>query len=1013
MRSTRFIILLFIALSAPCPGRAQTQPDKPASPSPDYSKEAFLFEHFQARVTLEADGKNTRELTGELKMLDDAGVKAFGVLNFTYGAANEVVEVDYVRVRKPDGTVVNTPDYNIQDMPADITRAAPMYSDIHEKHIAVKGLGVGDVLQYHVRFRTVKPEIPGHFWFEYSFTKDHIIKDERLEFSFPKDKFVNVVSPEFKPDIKDDGARRFYRWTSSNLERKEKNSDEVQVQKPLKPSVQITTFRSWEEVGQWFGDIQKEPLKVTPAIQAKAAELTKGLHSDDAKIRAIYNYVSLRFHYIGLDFGIGRYQPHAAEDVLGNEYGDCKDKHTLLAALLKAADYDAWPALIHTSRKLDPDVPSPAQFNHVITVVPTGGSPTWLDTTAEVAPFGMLMAMLRDKQALVIPYNKIPALMTTPAEPPFPQEQRFSIDAKLASDGTLAGHVEQTYRGDTEVALRAALRQAPPAQWEGLMQDISRRLGFEGEVKKVQVTSPEKTDQPLHVSYEYIRKSYSDWENGRITPPLPPLIVKIADDNRKKPSEPVALGALGEIVYSSKLELPPGYFIDAPRNCKLAESYAEYHATNEFQNGQLTTSRRFVIKKSQVTPAEWEAFQKFGKAVNDDQFTFIYLRFPMGDRPSGSAAAAADHFRRGWELNEKGDLDGAVVEYRAALQLNPNAAEAHYNLGLVLKRKGDLDGAVVEYRAALQLNPNDADAHYDLGLVLDRKGDLDGAIAEYRAALRLKPDDGDTRYNLGLVRKRKGDLDGAIAEYRAAIQLNPNDADAYSELGVALVGKGDLDGAIAQYRTALQLNPNDTHTHYDLGNALWRKGDLDGAIAEYRAAIQLDPNAHDAHYNLGLSLVGKGDLDGAIAEYRAALRLKPDDAITRSDLGSALRLKRDLDGAIAEYREALELNPNDADTHFNLGASLVDKGDLDGAIAELKAGIRLKPDYADGVIAQLKTGIRLKPDYARAHYMLGALLEARGDLEAALEEYRSASQLEPHDGDFRKAYEKLSLRLKP
>ena len=101
--------------------------------------------------------------------------------------------------------------------------------------------------------------------------------------------------------------------------------------------------------------MQRPQIAVTPQIQAKAAELTKGLSTDEDKIRALYNYVSTQFHYVSLSFGNGRYQPHAAEDVLENEYGDCKDKHTLLAALLKAAGYDAWPALINSSRKIDPN----------------------------------------------------------------------------------------------------------------------------------------------------------------------------------------------------------------------------------------------------------------------------------------------------------------------------------------------------------------------------------------------------------------------------------------------------------------------------------------------------------------------------------------------------------------------------------------------------------------------------------------------------------------------------------
>lgn len=56
-----------------------------------------------------------------------------------------------------------------------------MYSDIHEEHVAVKGLGVGDVFEYLVLYRVVKPQVPGQFWQEYSFAKDAIAKSERAE----------------------------------------------------------------------------------------------------------------------------------------------------------------------------------------------------------------------------------------------------------------------------------------------------------------------------------------------------------------------------------------------------------------------------------------------------------------------------------------------------------------------------------------------------------------------------------------------------------------------------------------------------------------------------------------------------------------------------------------------------------------------------------------------------------------------------------------------------------------
>jgi hypothetical protein len=55
-------------------------------------------------------------------------------------------------------------------------------------------------------------------------------------------------------------------------------------------------------------------IQPSPEVIAKAEELTKVLADDDAKLRAIYNYVSLRYRYVAIAFGIGRYQPHASKE---------------------------------------------------------------------------------------------------------------------------------------------------------------------------------------------------------------------------------------------------------------------------------------------------------------------------------------------------------------------------------------------------------------------------------------------------------------------------------------------------------------------------------------------------------------------------------------------------------------------------------------------------------------------------------------------------------------------------
>ena len=138
------------------------------------------------------------------------------------------------------------------------------------------------------------------------------------------------------------------------------------------PAVQLTTFASWEDIGRWYAGLDHDRRQPTPEIRAKAEELTKGLNTDLDKVEALYDYVAKNFRYVSLSLGLGRYQPHAAGDVLHNQYGDCKDKHTLLSSLLEAEGMHASSVLINSSRKLDPDIPSPSQFDHVITLLPLG-----------------------------------------------------------------------------------------------------------------------------------------------------------------------------------------------------------------------------------------------------------------------------------------------------------------------------------------------------------------------------------------------------------------------------------------------------------------------------------------------------------------------------------------------------------------------------------------------------------------------------------------------------------------
>ncbi len=499
------------------PSATAAPPATPAATTPDISREALVFDQMHTRVRVEADGTGTRETTARVRILADAGVKEMAVLTFTYTTSNQQVDIGYVRVKKPDGSIVVTPDYNTQDLPAEVTRIAPMYSDLHQKHVAVKGLGVGDTLEYQVTLRTLKPEIPGQFWMEYTFEKNTVLLDEQLDLDLPAGKPVTVASADAQPQITTSDGRKLYHWASANTARPDPDAPPKST-KHWTPSVQVTTFTSWDQIGAWYAGLQKDSVVVSPAIQAKADALTKGLTSDDDKLHAIFNYVALNIHYIGIEFGIGRYQPHAADDVLSNEYGDCKDKHTLLAALLKAEGIEAWPVLISSNRELDAATPSPAQFDHVITLVPIGGKLLWMDTTEEVAPVGTLMATLRDKQALAIPPARAPYLERTPADLPTPSVIRVDAAGKLTDKGQFSGRMPRCYSGDTEMIMRSIFRQVPQAQWKVLCKLCPTHRLRRRSLQPAVSHRSSRPAQPIGISFDYLREKYYQWDDHDRSP---------------------------------------------------------------------------------------------------------------------------------------------------------------------------------------------------------------------------------------------------------------------------------------------------------------------------------------------------------------------------------------------------------------------------------------------------------------------------------------------------------------
>jgi Flp pilus assembly protein TadD len=874
LKSVGLISLIVGCVLFPCYVGAES----PKAAAANYSKEAFILEYSSDKFKFENDGAYTREMRMRVRIQSDAGVQRFSIVKFAYQSSSELFAVDYVRVAKPDGTVVVTAPDTFQDMPADITREAPFYTDTHETHVAVKGLGVGTLLEYQAHWQRDKPLIPGQFWLDYNFAHEGIVLQEIVEVSVPRGRAIKLKSSTIKPVTAESGQYEVYTWESSNLENKDEKKEKQEQQERTwqrvrgrfpQPEIELSSFKSWEELGEWYQTLQHDRVKPSAGIQAKAAELTKGLTDENAKIRALYDFVSTKYRYIGIAFGLGRYQPHPAAEVLANEYGDCKDKHTLFASLLNALGIKAYPALISTSHELDADVPSPGQFNHVITAIPQATGLLWLDTTTEVAPFALLVSPLRDKHALVIPDDKVPALIATPVDDPFPTLQKFEMQAKLSDAGVLDGKAENTDRGDTEVLFRAAFRMVPQPQWTDLVQRISYSLGFAGDVSNVNAVQLEKTVEPFHFGYDYKRKDYPDWSNRRISAPLPRITLPEVDEEITA-SVPIWIGSPGEIDFHATLELPKGYSPDLQKAVHIKRDFADYDATYSFKSGVITAERHMRIKLREVPATQYAEYKSFRKLVDDDRDAYSSL---STGRSSSTATSYQDEI---WTLPVSGnveanrfyddareqfgrnDTQAEIASLRRAVESDPKFVRAWLWLGEIYKWSRQNDLALQAYRKAIEVDPNQAVSYKALGFTLIGMGKMDDALPVWQQLVKVAPEKVDGYFNLGMGLLYLKRYREAISSLQSAVNLSPERADLQMSLGTAYLNGGDIEKSRVAFGTALKLDSTPSMLNNVAYSMAEQNTDLEKAREYAEKAVQQEEEASDA---IQLSGVQASDLD--------------------------------------------------------------------------------------------------------------------------------------------------------
>ncbi|NLF18499.1 MAG: DUF3857 and transglutaminase domain-containing protein, partial [Lentisphaerae bacterium] len=418
-----------------------------------------------------------------IKVLTEKGRRDQQVLtrHFTlpFGTASFLL----VQVIKPDGRVIAV---DLEAQSRVMVDPSQMQSNIYNPdskvlQVTLPELSPGDLVRYVAREDLVKPRVPGTFSdyqiLEYTSPILRYTYEVRAPRELPlRSVAVKAEIPGTLEHTRHDTAERLvYRWAVRDVAQM---YSEPRMP-PLYTVVQrllVSTIPDWEYLSRWYWQLSEPHLRTTPAMQAKVSELVAGLTDREARLRAIFRFVSQQIRYMGItvEKEAPGYEPHDVALTFENRHGVCRDKAALLVAMLRLADITAFPVLIHNGPRKDAEVPQPF-FNHAIAAaLAEDGSVILMDPTDENTK-DLFPAYLGNQSYLVArPEGDV--LRTSPITPASANLVQVRTEARLDTAGALRGQSALRFDGINDNAYRGYFASVSPEE---------RRRFFEGAVKRL------------------------------------------------------------------------------------------------------------------------------------------------------------------------------------------------------------------------------------------------------------------------------------------------------------------------------------------------------------------------------------------------------------------------------------------------------------------------------------------------------------------------------------------------
>ncbi len=604
---------------------------------PAYSAETnavVLLE--ETTYTVQPDGGSTEHYRKVVKILRPAG-RDEGVVTVPFDNETKIVSL-HVWSIGPDGHEYAVNDKEIVDF--GYPGGGNLYDDDKYKAVRAPGRDPGGVIAYEYEQKG-RPFVNEKTWF-FQENIPHLTQSFTLE--LPAGYTYGTVWAHHSPAQAADLEQRRWRWEM-------KDTPAIDLDHVLlRPSGMALAGRmtihyglpgpanqsSWQNIGEWYKGLSKDRLVATPEITAKANELAAGKPDFYDKTEAIAEFVQKQVRYFAIEMGVGGYQPHYAGDIFHNRYGDCKDKATLLSAMLSSVGvHSALMMVDHRRGVVDPAAPSivgdhmiaaieiPKGYDsprlRSVIVAKTGRRYLIFDPTWEKTAFGQLEHNLQGGYGVLME-DADSQVVELPVLAPELNTIRRNASFRLDTDGSLKGTVTEKRFGDLSESNRNLYLTGDAKEQREYMDHVLGQDLTSFKVSDVKIENAESLNKDLITNYTVIAERF-----GKNMGPL--LMVRprvlgseYLETDHKARKVPIDLRQTMEAHDDYEIELPAGYAVDElPEPIQLDLGFAAYQSSSRVKDNVLHYSRTYTVRAVMLPAEKYADVQKLAGVIAADE----------------------------------------------------------------------------------------------------------------------------------------------------------------------------------------------------------------------------------------------------------------------------------------------------------------------------------------------------------------------------------------------------------